>query len=341
MTRPTVTGPTVTGPTVTGPTVVTPPVAEIQGLAISIAGREIVTRVDLEIAAGEGVGLVGESGSGKSVTCRSLIGLLGFIGATVTAGQVRIGGKDMTSASQRQWQALRGTTVSLVPQASLAGLDPLIRVGGQLREVIRRDDRGADPAHRSLELLDQVRMPDPQRVLRAYPHELSGGMRQRAMIALALAGRPALLIADEATTALDATIQRSIPNLLDGLRTELGMALLLVSHDLAVIRSATDRVAVMYAGTIVERAASSEVFIRPRHPYTAALTAADPALVPRGRRLRSLLGDPPQPGAWPGGCRFAPRCGYRQPQCEQSLPPLIADESGHAVACLRAEEISL
>ena len=137
-------------------------------------------------------------------------------------------------------------------------------------------------------------MPTPQRVLRAYPHELSGGMRQRVMIALAIAGRPALLIADEATTALDATIQRSILQLLTSLRAELGMALLLVSHDLAVIRSATDRVAVMYAGTIVERAASREVFVHPRHPYTAGLTAADPALVSRGGRLRGLLGDPPQ-----------------------------------------------
>ena len=317
------------------------PVAEIEGLAISIAGRQIVTRVDLDIAAGEGVGLVGESGSGKSVTCRSLIGLLGFIGATATAGQVRIAGRDMTSATQQQWRALRGRTVSLVPQASLAGLDPLIRVGTQLREVIARHDSGADAATRRLELLDQVKMPQPGRVLRAYPHELSGGMRQRVMIALAIAGRPALLIADEATTALDATVQRSILQLLAGLRAELGMALLLVSHDLAVVRSATDRVAVMYAGTIVERGASRDVLRGPRHPYTAGLTAADPALVPRGKRLRSLLGDPPQPGAWPEGCRFAPRCAYREPTCERLLPPLVADDTGHAVACVRAAEISL
>jgi peptide/nickel transport system permease protein len=317
-----------------------PPVAEIQDLAISVAGRQVVTRVDLDIAAGEGVGLVGESGSGKSVTCRSLIGLLGFIGATVTAGQVWIAGRDMTSASQREWQALRGRTVSLVPQASLAGLDPLIQVGAQLREVVRRHDRGTDVSARTLELLDQVQMPDPQRVLRSYPHELSGGMRQRAMIALAIAGRPALLIADEATTALDATIQRSILKLLSGLRADLGMALLLVSHDLAVIRSATDRVAVMYAGTIVERAASRELFVHPRHPYTAGLAAADPALVPRGKPLRSMVGDPPQPGAWAPGCRFAPRCVYQRPVCEQALPPLI-DQGGHAVACVRAAEISL
>jgi oligopeptide/dipeptide ABC transporter ATP-binding protein len=323
-----------------GTSLTSQPIAEIHGLALSIAGREIVTRVDLDIAPGEGVGLVGESGSGKSVTCRSLIGLLGFIGATVTAGQIRIAGRDMTSASQREWQALRGGTVSLVPQASLAALDPLIRVGAQLQEVVRRHDRGADTVARSLELLEQVRMPTPKRVMRAYPHELSGGMRQRAMIALAIAGRPALLIADEATTALDATIQRSILQLLTSLRAELGMALLLVSHDLSGIRSATDRVAVMYAGTIVERAASREVFVRPRHPYTAGLTAADPALVARGQRLRSLPGDPPQPGAWPPGCRFAPRCAYRQPRCEEALPPLI-DHGGYAVACVRETEISL
>jgi oligopeptide/dipeptide ABC transporter ATP-binding protein len=316
-------------------------VAEIGGLAISIAGCEIVSRVDLAVAAGESVGLVGESGSGKSVTCRSLIGMLGFIGASITSGQVLIAGRDMTSASQRQWRQLRGTTVSLVPQASLAGLDPLIRVGAQLSEVIRRFDRRADTAARSLELLDQVQMRRPGEVLRAFPHELSGGMRQRAMIALAVAGRPKLLIADEATTALDATVQRSVLQLLTRLRAELGMALLLVSHDLGVVRTATDRVAVMYAGTVVEQAASTRIFHRPRHPYTAGLTAADPALVPPGKRLRSLLGDPPQPGAWAAGCRFAPRCGYRQEVCDESLPPLVVAADGDAVACVRAAEISL
>lgn len=317
-------------------------VAEIDGLAIAIAEREIVTHVDLSIAAGEGVAIVGESGSGKSVTCRSLIGLLGFIGARITSGKVRVAGRDMTSASQREWRSLRGRTVSLVPQASLAGLDPLIRVGPQLREAVRRyDGNGAGSAERSLELLDQVLMPRPREVLRAYPHELSGGMRQRAMIALAIAGRPALLIADEATTALDATVQRSILKLLARLRAELGMALLLVSHDLAVVRSAADRVAVMYAGTIVERAGSGEVFSHPRHPYTAGLAAADPALAPPGKRLRSLLGDPPQPGAWAAGCRFAPRCAYHQAPCDQSLPPLEAGPDGHAVACIRSSEISL
>jgi oligopeptide/dipeptide ABC transporter ATP-binding protein len=316
-------------------------VAEIGGLAISIAGCEIVSRVDLAIAARESVGLVGESGSGKSVTCRSLIGMLGFIGASITSGQVRIAGRDMTSASQRQWRQLRGTTVSLVPQASLAGLDPLIRVGAQLSEVIRRFDSRADTAARSLELLDQVQMRRPGEVLRAFPHELSGGMRQRAMIALAIAGRPKLLIADEATTALDATVQRSVLELLTRLRAELGMALLLVSHDLGVVRTATDRVAVMYAGTVVEQAASTRIFNRPRHPYTAGLTASDPALVPPGKRLRSLLGDPPQPGAWAAGCRFAPRCGYRQEACDESLPPLIVAADGDAVACVRAAEISL
>jgi oligopeptide/dipeptide ABC transporter ATP-binding protein len=166
-------------------------------------------------------------------------------------------------------------------------------------------------------------------------------MRQRAMIAMGIAGRPKLLIADEPTTALDATVQRAILDLLRHLRDELGMALLLVSHDLGAIRSATDRVAVMYAGTLVESGRSSDVLRRPRHPYSAALIASDPSLMDRGERLRELFGDPPQPGSWPAGCRFHPRCSYALDQCMVTEPELVDDGSGHRVACLRSGEVTL
>jgi oligopeptide/dipeptide ABC transporter ATP-binding protein len=214
-------------------------------------------------------------------------------------------------------------------------------VGRQLAEAVKRYESKSDVRTRSLELLEQVQMPRPQQVLTAYPHQLSGGMRQRAMIALAVAGRPKLLIADEPTTALDATVQRAILDLLRRLRDELGMALLLVSHDLGAIRSATDRVAVMYAGTLVESGRSSAVLHRPRHPYSAALIASDPSLMERGEQLRSLFGDPPQPGSWPDGCRFHPRCPYALDRCRDAAPEPLDDGTGHLVACVRAGELEL
>ncbi len=317
------------------------PVAELRGIAIEIGGTEIVTQADLAIDPGESVGLVGESGSGKSVTCRAFTGILGFIGGNTTRGHVLVEGNDMTGATSDGWRQVRGGTIALIPQASLAGLDPVMKVGRQMAEVVRRYDNKGDVRRRSLELLDQVQMPQPERVLNSYPHELSGGMRQRAMIAMGIAGRPKLLIADEPTTALDATVQQAILDLLRRLRDEMGMALLLVSHDLGAIRSATDRVAVMYAGTLVESGRSSDVLHQPRHPYSAALIASDPSLMERGERLRGLFGDPPQPGSWPVGCRFQPRCAHAQDRCQDAAPELVDDGNGHLVACVRSGELEL
>lgn len=318
------------------------PVAALDAVAISIGGVPIVSRLDLEVRPGESVGLVGESGSGKSISCRALLGLLTLIRGEVTHGRVLIDGQDMTGAGERQWRAVRGRSVSLVPQASLAGLDPVMKVGRQLAEVVRRHDPGADVRERCLELLEQVQMPRPEQVLVSYPHQLSGGMRQRAMIAAGIAGRPRLLVADEPTTALDASVQHAILQLLQRLREELGMGLVLVSHDLSAIRKATDSVSVMYAGSIVESGPTRTLLASPRHPYSAALIGSDPALVDRGLSLRSLYGDPPHPGTWPDGCRFHPRCRHAVEACRTGAqPPVFVEPGGRTVACLRAEELSL
>jgi oligopeptide/dipeptide ABC transporter ATP-binding protein len=318
------------------------PVAVLKGVAISIRGISIVSRVDLEVSPGESVGLVGESGSGKSVTCRALMGLLGLINGEVTGGTILIEGVDMAGARERQWSSVRGRVVSLVPQASLAGLDPVMKVGRQLAEVVRRHDPGADTRERCLELLDLVQMPKPEQVLASYPHQLPGGMRQRAMIAAGIAGRPRLLVADEPTTALDASVQQAILRMLQRLREELGMALVLVSHDLSAIRKATDSVAVMYAGSLVESGPTNALLAAPRHPYSSALIGSDPALVDRGRSLRSLYGDPPQPGAWPEGCRFHPRCRHTVDACRVGpQPPITVEQDSRTVACLRSGELSL
>jgi ABC-type dipeptide/oligopeptide/nickel transport system ATPase component len=260
-------------------------------LSISIGEKHLVNGVSLNVRAGECVALVGESGSGKSLTCRALLGTLHRIGASMT-GALTIDGRDMSSATEHDWRTLRGKNVGFVPQASMAGLDPVMRVGQQLLETIRlHDGPGTNLKVRALELLAQVEMPDPEKVYRSYPHQLSGGMRQRVMIALALAGRPKVLIADEPTTALDVTVERAILDLLSKLCREEQMGLLLVTHDLGVVRRSAQRVYVMRAGQLVEHGETAEVLARPTHPYTIALLAADPALVQPGQRLIGVAGE--------------------------------------------------
>jgi oligopeptide/dipeptide ABC transporter ATP-binding protein len=295
----------------------------IDGLGVEIAGVPVLSDVSLDLPSHGVLGLVGETGSGKSLTCRTLVGLLGRIGGRITAGALTFDGRELHGLDDTGWAAVRGREIGFVPQASLNALDPVMTVGAQLRETVGFLDPEADPKARAVELLEMVRMPDPASVLRRYPHQLSGGMRQRVMIALALAGRPRLLLADEPTTALDVTVQAAILEVFAELRQATGMALLLVTHDLGVVADVTDEVAVMYGGTVVERGATASVLAAPAHPYTAALLGARPSARKDGERLTTIPGVPAVPGSWPTGCRFSPRCPHAREECTATRPQLL------------------
>jgi oligopeptide/dipeptide ABC transporter ATP-binding protein len=310
-------------------------VLQVEHLAVEMAGAEALTDVSLSVERGSCLGLVGESGSGKSITCRTLLGLERRIGARVVRGRVLIDGIDVAGMDEARWRTVRGRRVALVPQASLNSLDPLMRLGRQLTETLRALEPGADARVRALELLEQVQMTQPQAALKSYPHELSGGMRQRAMIALALAARPALLIADEPTTALDVTVQRRILRLLTAIRRETGMAMIFVSHDLNVVRSMSDHVTILYAGRSVESGPVDDIFARPAHPYTRALIESLPGKVNRDAPLASIAGMAPPLGNRPTGCPFKPRCPCAIEAC--ALPvERIELRYGHTVDCRRA-----
>ena len=317
------------------------PVLAVEGLAVDIGGAAVLGGVSLEIAAGQALGLVGESGCGKSMTALAILGLLPR-GAQVRAGSVRLQGQELLGASEAALCQVRGGSVGLIFQEPGACLDPVMRVGRQIGEALRlhRGLRGAAQDAVLRELLLEVGLSDTERVARAYPHELSGGMQQRAMIAMALAGEPVLLIADEPTTALDARIASQILDLLDRLRRDRGLALLLISHDLAVIGGRCDRVMVMYAGRAVEQAPAAQVFTAVRHPYTAALIAASPGLagVAPKSALRDIPGQLPPPGGGGSGCAFAERCALARPACSQRLPAWTALATDHAARCLQYEE---
>jgi peptide/nickel transport system ATP-binding protein len=293
-----------------------------------------VDGVSLTVAAGECLGLVGESGCGKTMTARSVMRLLPTGGA-ITAGSIVLAGTELTALSERDMQTVRGNDVGMVFQDPSSCLDPTMTIGRQITESVvvhNGADRGAAAA-RAIEMLSMVRMPEPERVAGQYPHQLSGGMKQRAMIAAALACRPRLLIADEPTTALDVTIQRDILELIDDLRKQLGMAVILVTHDLGVIAGRAERVAVMYAGRIIEQTTTSEIFAGPQHPYTEALFDALPEMAAPGRSLYSIPGRPPDLTARAPGCSFAPRCRYARKWCQSHEPALDGDHPGHSYAC--------
>ncbi len=310
----------------------------VSGLAVELDGFLPVRNVSFEMQRGSCLGLVGETGCGKSMTCRAVIGLLHRIGARVCAGQILFQGTDLVKLGSGGWRKIRGRGISFVPQSSLSSLNPVRTVGRQLTETIAAIDPDSVPAGRALELLTQVHIDRPGEVLRRYPHELSGGMRQRVMIALALAGRPQLLVADEPTTALDVTVQREILALLREIREATGMALLLVSHDLGVVSSVADSVAVMYAGMIVELGGAGQTISHPRHPYTAALIEARPTRA-SGSRLRAIPGSPPGRDDAVAGCPFAPRCQFAAVECMDGVPALAEVAAGHNVACVRADDL--
>lgn len=318
------------------PEVAQPPIlrAEDVGVAVPV-GRgwlEVVRGVDLELHSGETHVLVGESGSGKSMTARAMLGLAPP-GARLR-GAVRFDGEPLLDMAPAALSRIRGRDIGWIPQDPSAALDPLRRVGPQIAEVIRVHERQVSRTAargRAHELLRLVGFNDPA-AARSHPHTLSGGMRQRAAIAVAIACRPRILIADEPTTALDVTLQAQILDLLADLRREIGMAVLLVTHDIGVAREAGDRVSVMYAGELVETGPARRVLDDPRHPYLRALLAAEPDLdTPRGE-LRALPGQPPQFDALPAGCSFSPRCEHIHARCQQA-PALVPADPGRAVAC--------
>ncbi|PTR24826.1 peptide/nickel transport system ATP-binding protein/oligopeptide transport system ATP-binding protein [Rhodococcus sp. OK519] len=301
-----------------------------------------VEQVSLELDAGETLGLVGESGSGKSVLGQTIMGLVSNGGGTTVTGEVRFMGRDMQTLTRKDQQQMWGNDIAMVFQDPMSALNPFKKIGTHITESLRAH-LGVDKKQareRAIELLRTVRIPEPTRRIDQYPHELSGGMRQRVVIAMALACDPKLTIADEPTTALDVTVQKQILELLDALRTEMGMAGILVSHDLGVVAGQTDRVAVMYAGRIVETAPTRQLFANPRHPYTEALLAAVPRLEQEPHtRLESIDGGLPDMTKPPTGCSFASRCKYAQAVCRESVPALTAspDTAGarhpHEVAC--------
>ncbi len=297
-----------------------------------------VDGVSFDLAAGEVMGLVGESGAGKTLTCRAIVGLLPSARARLAGGSLRFEGRELAGLDEAALRGVRGRRIGMIFQHPTSHLNPVMTIGEQIGEQLRFHDRMAPRAARarSIELLRQVRMPDPETRVDAYAHQLSGGMRQRAMIAAALAGRPALLIADEPTTALDVTVQAQILRLLLDLRDANGLAILLVTHDLGIVAETCDTVAVMYAGRIVERGRAAEVLADPRHPYTEGLLGSRPGMGRARAPLAAIPGQPPSPALAPAGCAFHPRCRHGIDACRAAAPPLRPAGPGRLVACIRA-----
>ena len=322
------------------------PLLQVRDLRVSFAGvKRSVTAVDgvsFDIKAGEIFGLVGESGCGKSVTCRSLIRLFGGAAPSRMAGSIRFEGRELIDLADSDFVGIRGSRIAMIFQDPMTALNPTMRIGRQIQEGLIRHGRlgGKTPRAATIDLLKSVGVTAAERRLDAYPHAFSGGMRQRVLIAIALACRPKLLIADEPTTALDVTIQDQILKLILRLREETGMTVLFVTHDLGVVAQTCDRVAVMYAGRIAETADTRQLFARPSHPYTRALLGALPAMRGKHERLEPIGGAPPDLSDPPSGCRFHPRCRFAIAQCAGELPPLVPVEPGHGSACIRVGELA-
>jgi len=292
--------------------------------------------IDLDLASGEILGLVGESGSGKTVTSTCILGLLPSPPARVNRGRVLFKGVDLLALPEAQRRLTRGRQIAMVFQEPSKYLNPSLKVGEQISEGLRLHLGMDSPQalERARPLLEVVGLSDTQRGLKAYPHELSGGMRQRVMIAMAVSCEPAMLIADEPTTALDVTLQRQILSLIRDLRDRFSMGVLFISHDLGVVYEVSDRVSVIYAGRIVESASRDRLFAEPLHPYTRLLLASIPDARKRGRRLRAIPGRVPDAEHIPQGCAFHPRCPLAEEICKAQVPPLVEQSAGHTAACL-------
>ncbi|MCY7369564.1 MAG: ABC transporter ATP-binding protein [Polaromonas sp.] len=297
-----------------------------------------VDGVSFSVKAGRTLGIVGESGCGKSVTSLSIMGLLPKGQGRIAGGSIDFDGVDLAQLPQKALRALRGNRIAMIFQEPMTSLNPAFTIGNQLIEGIRchRDLSPEQAREHALEMLRRVRIPSPERRIDEYPHKLSGGMRQRVMIAMALSCEPALLIADEPTTALDVTIQAQVLELMRTLREETGTAIILITHDLGVIAELADEVVVMYAGRIVERASVARLFAEPQHPYTIGLLGSIPKLHLQQDRLAAIEGQVPTPMSVIEGCRFAPRCPFAVEQCREAQPPLVDLGDGHEAACWRA-----
>lgn len=321
------------------------PAVSVQSLCVDVpagAGfRRVVDDVSFTIPKGKVLGLVGESGSGKSLTGLALNGLLAMTGARISSGRVDVAGQDVTNFTDAQWRPLRGAVASMVFQDPLMSLNPVYRVGWQIAEALiaHKGLSRAAAIDEAVQMLDAVGVPDAHRRAKAYPHQLSGGMRQRVVIAMALACAPDLLIADEPTTALDVTIQAQILDLIDRMRRDTDAAVLFISHDLSVVSQIADDVAVIYAGRIVEQGPAEQVFAAPEHPYTIGLLGSMPDLARPDAPLIAIPGAVPTPDAMPDGCRFAPRCPFTQSACTVARPAVRVTETGQKVACLRIPEM--
>ena len=297
-----------------------------------------VDGVDLSLERGKTLGIVGESGCGKSVTALSVMGLVPQPPGRIASGEILFDGEDLLKAPERRMRDLRGDKVSMIFQEPMTSLNPAFPVGDQIAEALMRHRKlaGKEANDKAIDMLRKVRIPSPELRARDYPHQLSGGMRQRVMIAMALACNPQLLIADEPTTALDVTIQAQILDLMRALRAELGTAIILITHDLGVIAELADDVVVMSAGKVVERCAVERLFSEPQHPYTVGLLGSIPRLHLEQKRLSAIEGIVPDAAAFPSGCRFHPRCPFAVEQCRKEEPPLTTIKPNHSAACWRA-----
>jgi oligopeptide/dipeptide ABC transporter ATP-binding protein len=309
-----------------------------QGAAVPTQTLAAVRDLNFSIAPGEVLGLVGESGSGKSITSLAIMRLLPP--QAVVTGEILFGengsSRNLANLPGDSMRQLRGSRIAMIFQEPMTALNPVMRVGDQIAEaVLAHGNRSKRDAHKlAVQAMNDVAIPEPERRARDYPHQLSGGMRQRVMIAMAIVNRPQLLIADEPTTALDVTIQAQILDLLTGLRSRFGLAMLFISHDLAVVSQVADRVAVMYAGSVVELGRRHEIFNAPAHPYTRGLLQAVPDLkTERGHPLGTIEGTVPPLHAMPPGCAFEPRCGFRIPECARTFPPLVQVVPQHWARC--------
>jgi peptide/nickel transport system ATP-binding protein len=323
------------------------PLLEVRDLTVEFATRGVwraaASDVSFSIGTGEVLGLVGESGSGKTVSSLAILGLTAAQGGRVSSGSIRLGGRELLSLSETQMRDVRGSEVGMIFQQAMRSLNPALTVGNQIAETYRRHRQAtrAEAWERAVDMLDRVGIPNARQRAKDYPHQFSGGMCQRVMIAIALVCEPKLLIADEPTTALDVTVQRKILDLLIEVQAATNVSVLFISHDLGIIANMCDRVAVMYAGEIVEQAQTAELFTAPLHPYTEGLLGS----IPRGRghRLIAIPGTVPAPGEAGPGCHFFERCSHAQPGfCDGAHPPLTLTASGAAeVRCLRTEELVL
>jgi peptide/nickel transport system ATP-binding protein len=316
-----------------------PPLLSVQGLSVRFDGApkgvNVVDDVSFSVRKGKTLCIVGESGCGKSVTSLALMGLLPTPPARIVAGSATFDGRDLLTLTERERADLRGDRMAMIFQEPMTSLNPAFTIGDQIAEGIVRHRKvsKAEAMERALDMLRKVRIPAPEKRLRAYPHEMSGGMRQRVMIAMALANDPELLIADEPTTALDVTIQAQILTLIQRLQEETGTAMILITHDLGVVAEVADEVAVMYAGHVVESGPVEAIFEDPQHPYTIGLMGSVPSLGRRQGRLATIRGTVPPAELMPKGCRFTPRCPFSDARCGNELPPLGEIRPGHLARC--------